>query len=219
MQEKNTNNVLKAQPIAYECDLFSSATRLGGVLLHRHPSKGENDLIYLRWKKSDQKNRALKLPLNTIGCAPCCALQPSSRFWLICIKLCVSEEVGARLHVPVPEFQHRAGLTFDSSKGWKPPCSHVGHHVTHASLGGMKPNDANPSIIQGHPVNRLSFWNINWRTLSAAVSLIECSRWTYWNLGDLIYSPAYLFHPIVIQSFFSHSRSQLSLNHCVSTSP
>lgn len=41
MQEKNTNNGLKAQLIAYECDLFSSTTRLGGVCCTgTHPKEG-----------------------------------------------------------------------------------------------------------------------------------------------------------------------------------
>lgn len=40
MQEKNTNNRLKAEPIAYECDLFSSLAPLGGVCCTgTHPQK------------------------------------------------------------------------------------------------------------------------------------------------------------------------------------
>lgn len=48
MQEKNTNNRLKAQPTAYECDLFSGITWSQRRLLLRRPSEGEDDSIYLR---------------------------------------------------------------------------------------------------------------------------------------------------------------------------
>lgn len=48
---------------------------------------------------------------------------------------------------------------------------------TYTPLGGMMPTaNANPSIIQGHPVIPLSSRSINQGTLLAAVSLVECSR-------------------------------------------
>lgn len=94
MQEKNTNKRLKAQPIAYECDLFSGITRLGGVCYTATHQKERMIWFTSVTASVGKKKRALKLPFNTLGCAVCCALQFCIRVSWVCIKSLFLERWG-----------------------------------------------------------------------------------------------------------------------------